>query len=150
MELQDPKVMISKVSQFRKMLDFESFEEFNQLANNLFYQPIKVAKILLEFRMKDLIRNRSSVLLVIQELEKSLAATVQALALSQCRKLVICGDSDIYVDQQEFIFFDQCSHLQLEVFEQCGHVPFLEYPKKTDQLVRKFLLEKHTSRLDSY
>ena len=145
MELNDPKILISKVSQFRHMLDFNSFDDFNNLVNNLFYQPIIVAKLLLELRMKDLIRNKDSIITVINDLEKSLVHTVNALAASQSRRLIICGDSDIFADKEDFKFFDQCANLQFELFDQCGHVPFLEYPKKTDQLVRNFLKNKHTS-----
>ena len=74
------------------MLNFTSFDEFNNLVNNLFYQPIKIAKLLLELRMKDLIRNKDSVIGVINDLEKSLFVTVKALASSQSRRLIICGD----------------------------------------------------------
>jgi len=140
MELLDSNVLISKVSQFRNMLNFESFDEFNKLVNNLFYQPIKIAKILLELRMKELIRNKSSILVVIQDLEKSLLTTVKSMRYSECDKLIICGDSDIFVDQDEFKFFDDCLNSEFKVLKLCGHVPFLEFPKKTDKLVRQFLL----------
>jgi pimeloyl-ACP methyl ester carboxylesterase len=127
------------------MLDFNSFEDFNNLVNNLFYQPVKVAKLLLELRMKELIRNKDSILHVVQELEKSLASTVDALISSESHRLIICGDADIFVDKEDFNVFDACCNVEFELLNQCGHVPFLEYPKRTDQLVGDFLTRSHTS-----
>lgn len=146
MELKDKTVLVPKVSQFRHMLDFNSFDEFNNLVNNLFYQPVKVAKLLIELRMKELLRNKGSIIQVVKELEKSLGATVAALSASDSRRLIICGDADIYVDKEDFKIFNLCTNVEFVLIEQCGHVPFLEYPKKTDQLVREFLLNAHTSR----
>lgn len=140
MELHDSNVLVSKISKFRNMLDFHSFEEFNQLVDSLFYQPIKIAKLLLELRMKELIRNKNSIKIVVQELERSLFPTVSAILTSKSHRLIICGDTDIFVDKDDFKYFEQCTNVRFELFYHCGHVPFLEYPKKTDQLVRQFLM----------
>lgn len=145
MELEDKTVLVPKVSQFRHMLDFNSFDEFNNLVNNLFYQPVKIAKLLIELRMKELLRNKGSIIQVVKDLEKSLSSTVAALCDSDSRRLIICGDADIYVDKEDFKIFNLCTNAEFVLIEQCGHVPFLEYPKKTDQLVREFLLNAHTS-----
>jgi len=145
MELLDSNVLMPKVSQFRNTLNFDSFDEFNTLVNNLFFQPVKVAKILLELRMKELIRNKGSISGVIKDLEKSLLPTINALQISECHKLIICGDSDIYIDKDEFSFFENCINTEFKVLQQCGHVPFLEFPKKTDQLVRHFLIKQHAN-----
>lgn len=145
MELVDANVLMPKVSQFRNTLNFDSFDEFNSLVNNLFFQPVKIAKILLELRMRELIRNKDSTTAVIKDLEKSLLPTVNALKVSECHKLIICGDSDIYIDKEEFSFFENCINTEFKVLRHCGHVPFLEFPKKTDQLVRHFLMKKRTN-----
>lgn len=145
MELEDKTVLVPKVSQFRHMLDFNSFDEFNNLVNNLFYLPVKIAKLLIELRMKELLRNKGSIIQVVKDLEKSLSSTVAALCDSDSRRLIICGDADIYVDKEDFKIFNLCTNAEFVLIEQCGHVPFLEYPKKTDQLVREFLLNAHTS-----
>lgn len=141
MELQNSTVLVSKVSRFRHMLDFDSYDEFNSLVNNLFYQPIKVAKILLEIRMKELIRNKTKMLAVVRDIEKSLPDTIDSMANCSCPKLIICGDSDIFIDREELDCIQGYKNTELNVITECGHVPFLEYPKKTDQLVRIFLLK---------
>jgi pimeloyl-ACP methyl ester carboxylesterase len=56
------------------------------------------------------------------------------------KTLVIWGDSDLIIPfKHAYIAAERLPNSQLQVFSNCGHHPYLEYPARFDRLVLEFL-----------
>ena len=130
-----------KFSGFKQLLVFNSLEEFQSLASSLFHQPPYIPKVLMEFRMKDVQKHRTQLFKVLDDIQQEFYLLGDDLKSLSCETLAINGENDVFVDQA---IIRRATNLLPEIemvnFSNCGHVPFLEYPKKTHEVIQKFIV----------
>ena len=130
-----------KFSGFKQLLIFNSSEEFQGLVSSLFYQPPYLPRVLLDFRMRDIQKHRTQLFKVLDDIQEDFYLLADDLRSLTCQTLAINGENDVFVDQATI---RRASHILPDIkminFTNCGHVPFLEYPKKTHEVIQKFIL----------
>ena len=142
-ELLFDQVYWHKFSEFKQSLVFNSLSEFQQLVDSLFYQPPYMPNILLEFRMKEVEKHRPQLFKVLDHIQKDFHLLAEDLKKLSCPTLAINGENDVLVSQGSISRASQLlPTVKMVNFAQCGHVPFLEYPKKTHLVISEFILSK--------
>lgn len=130
-----------KFSEFKQLLVFNSIEEFQEVISSLFYQPPYMPKVLLEFRMRDIQKHRTQLFKVLDDIQLEFHLLADDLRSLSCATLAINGENDVFIDQA---IIRRATVLLPEIkmvnFTNCGHVPFLEYPKKTHEVIKKFIV----------
>ena len=130
-----------KFSEFKQSLVFNSLSEFKQLVDSLFYHPPYMPNILLEFRMKEVEKHRTQLFKVLDDIQKDFHLLGEDLQKLSCPTLAINGENDVLVSQGAVNRASQLLPMVKMVnFAQCGHVPFLEYPKMTHSVISEFIL----------
>ncbi len=145
-ELLFDQIYWHKFSEFKQSLVFNSLSEFQQLVDSLFYQPPYMPDILLEFRKKEVEKHRPQLFKVLDDIQKDFHLLGKDLKTLSCPTLAINGDNDVFVGQG---VINRASQLLPTVkmvnFTECGHVPFLEYPKKTHSVISEFVYRRGAS-----
>ena len=130
-----------KFSEFKQLLIFNSLDEFQNLVLSLFHQPPYMPRVLLDFRMRDIQKHRTQLFKVLDDIQQEFHLLAGDLKSLSCAVLAINGENDVFVDQT---VIRRASYLlptiEMVNFPNCGHVPFLEYPKKTHEVIQKFLI----------
>ncbi|OUS39915.1 hypothetical protein A9R00_08690 [Oleispira antarctica] len=140
-ELLFDQIYWHKFSEFKQSLVFNSLGEFRQLVDSLFYQPPYMPKILLEFRMKEVEKHRPQLFKVLDDIQKDFHFLAEDLKKLSCPTLAINGENDVLVSQGAINRAAQLlPTVKMVNFTECGHVPFLEYPKKTHSVISDFIL----------
>ncbi len=132
-----------KFSEFKQLLTFNNLDEFKALFSSLFYQPPYLPNALLEFRMRDLQKHQTQLFKVLTHIQQEFHLLADDLTSLSCPILAINGREDIFVDAS---ILDRVANrlpsLSIVNFSDCGHVPFLEYPKKTHTTITQFIVSK--------
>jgi len=56
--------------------------------------------------------------------------------------LILSGDEDLTCNTRESLYLNkQIKNSKLNIFEQCGHLPHIEYPELNNEVVLEFLLQ---------
>ena len=132
-----------KFSEFKQMLVFNSLEEFKDLASSLFYQPPYMPKVLLDFRMRDVQRHRTQLFKVLDDMQQEFYFLPEDLRSLSCAVLAINGEKDVFVDQAAVKrATNNLPGIEIVHFGNCGHVPFLEFPKKTHEVIKSFIVSR--------
>ncbi|MFT6189702.1 MAG: pimeloyl-ACP methyl ester carboxylesterase [Oleispira sp.] len=130
-----------KFSEFKQLLVFNNLDEFKALFSSLFHQPPYMPDALLELRMRDLQKHQTQLYKVLTHIQQEFHLLSNDLASLTCPVLAINGVEDVFVDLS---ILDRVVNLypdfKIVNFNECGHVPFLEYPKKTHSTITKFIL----------
>ncbi|CCK74447.1 MAG: alpha/beta hydrolase [Oleispira antarctica] len=131
----------NKFSEFKQLLVFNSLEEFKELFSSLFHEPPYMPKALLEFRMRDLQKHQTQLFKALGDIQQEFHLLAEDLKSLSCPILAINGMNDVFIDMG---IIKRVENLLPEIkmfnFAECGHVPFLEYPKKTHSLIKDFIL----------
>lgn len=130
-----------KFSEFKQLLVFNDLDEFKTLFSSLFHQPPYMPNALLEYRMRDLQKHQTQLFKVLTHIQKEFHLLDSDLTSLSCPILAINGAEDIFIDVATVDRVgDMLPTLSIVTFMECGHVPFLEYPKKTHSTIMKFIL----------
>jgi pimeloyl-ACP methyl ester carboxylesterase len=134
-----------KFSEFKQLLVFNSSEEFQSVVASLFHQPPYMPKSLLDFRMRDIKKHQSQLFKVLGDIQQEFHLLGSDLKTLKCPVLAINGKNDVFIDMNiirraEILL----PEIKMVNFPDCGHVPFLEYPKKTHSIIKDFILDVTT------
>lgn len=128
--------------EYKQSLFFSNYDEFYRNQTMLFHQTPNVPKILLERRMEEVQFNRSFIVRVMEEMQNSVLEVIERLGEITCPTLAIHGANDFLIKPDTFeILKERLPLMSQVVLKECGHIPFLEYPKKTEDIVRQFFQE---------
>lgn len=135
-----------KFSEFKQLLVFNNLDEFRVLFSSLFHQPPYMPDALLDYRMRDLQKHQTQLYKVLSHIQQEFHLLSDDLASITCPVLAINGVEDIFI---ELSILERVADLLPDIymvnFNECGHVPFLEYPKKTHSVITKFILSNGNS-----
>lgn len=132
-----------KFSEFKQLLVFKNIDEFRTLFSSLFHQPPYMPDALLDYRMRDLQKHQTQLYKVLTHIQQEFHLLSDDLSSISCPVLAINGTEDIFIDLS---ILDRVASVLPDIrmvnFTECGHVPFLEYPKKTHSTITKFILSR--------
>jgi len=133
-----------KFSEFKQLLVFNSSEEFQAVVSSLFHQPPYVPKALLDYRMRDIKKHQTQLFKVLGDIQQEFHLLAGDLKSLSCPILAINGENDVFIDmnviRRAAILLPE---IKMVNFSDCGHMPFLEYPKKTHSIIKEFILTTH-------
>jgi pimeloyl-ACP methyl ester carboxylesterase len=130
-----------KFSEFKQLLVFNNVDEFKALFTSLFHQPPYMPSVLLEYRMRDLKKHQTQLFKVLTHIQKEFHLLRDDLTSLSCPILAINGAEDVFIDVATVDrVVGMLPTISIVTFKECGHVPFLEYPKKTHTAIMKFIL----------
>lgn len=136
------KSAAARFSDFKQLLFFRDYDEFYKAQSSFFHQVPKIPKAIIEQRMNQVLKHRNLTLRVIDDMVRGMEDVINGLNRIVCPSLVINGDSDVFLHPKTHRHLETAlSHMQIVTLGRCGHVPFLEYPRQTEQLIRNFLLK---------
>ncbi|MEH6448513.1 MAG: alpha/beta hydrolase [Oleispira sp.] len=130
-----------RFSEFKQLLVFNSIDEFQTVVSSLFHQAPYLPKALLEYRMRDIKKHQTQLFKVLGDIQQEIHLLADDLKSLSCPILAINGENDVFIDmaiiRRAAILLPEINMVN---FSNCGHVPFLEYPKKTHSVIKDFIL----------
>jgi len=128
--------------EYKQTLFFSNYDEFYKNQTMLFHQVPNVPRVILERRMKEVLQHRSFIIRVMDEMQDSVREVIEGLARIKSPTLAIHGAQDFLIKENTFeVLKKRLPGMKQIVLENCGHIPFLEYPRKTENIVCRFLKE---------
>lgn len=91
--------------------------------------------------MRDIKKHQTQLYKVLGDIQQEFHLLAEDLKSLSCPILSINGENDVFIDMA---IIRRAAVLLPEItmvnFSNCGHVPFLEYPKKTHSVIKDFIL----------
>jgi pimeloyl-ACP methyl ester carboxylesterase len=133
----------NKFSEFKQLLVFDTVDEFQVVASSLFHEAPYMPKALLDYRMRDIKKHQTQLFKVLGDIQQEFHLLAGDLKSLSCPILAINGEDDVFIDmaiiRRAAILLPEINMVN---FSNCGHVPFLEYPKKTHSAIKDFILRQ--------
>jgi pimeloyl-ACP methyl ester carboxylesterase len=91
--------------------------------------------------MRDIKKHQTQLFNVLGDIQQEIHLLADDIKSLSCPILAINGEYDVFIDmaiiRRAAILLPENDRVN---FSNCGHVPFLEYPKKTHSVIKDFIL----------
>ncbi|GAA3928691.1 alpha/beta hydrolase [Litoribacillus peritrichatus] len=131
---------LTPFAEFKKLMMFNTVEDFSRLSDRLFYAPPKAPDAVLKYSMKEVLKQRQFYVQLLSDLNDSAQLVQRALPFIDCPCLVLKGSDDYFFSpRSEALLNRRVKNLTFRTLDCCGHIPHLEKPRDLSALYGLFL-----------
>lgn len=132
---------IAAIRGFQHFVATMDFPLYQQYVNSLFYNEPLGLKPMIRRTWQDIENHKDQLIRMLSELEKELTEIQSQARHLECPVMVMTGMQDNVGEQIRLFTRRMIPNAEWVNVNFCGHVPFLEQPKRFSQLLQKFLSE---------